>query len=234
MKLRNFACTCGILLALSALPCQLRADAFCSGPTPYQYQSCGTEAAPNSFTVNGLGLGVNMIFTGYHADFSSSVNALVFRDNTLVYTGANSPLNTEMHPYQFVNLVPAAAIQPGDQIELVYHVSDPNGPQDYYSSELNKNIDGANHLWAQTLSNGQCVIIAGPCTYVGFEDVPVGEGTDFDYNDFNAWIFGMHIDNGGNGGLSNGNAATPEPSSIVLLAGAPVAFALKRLRRLRK
>lgn len=234
MKLRNSVCTCCILLALSAIPSQLRADAFCSAPAPYQYQSCGTEAPTNNFTVNGLGFGVNMIFNGYHADFSSSVSALVFRDNTLVYTGASSPLNTEMHQYQFVNLVPAGDVQPGDQIELVYHVNDPNGPQDYYSSELNKNIDGANHVWAQSLSNGQCLIIAGPCTYVGFEDLPVGEGTDFDYNDFMAWIFGMHIDNGNNEGLSNGNAVVPEPSSIVLLAGAPVAFALKRLRRLPK
>ncbi len=234
MKLRNFACMCGILLALAAIPSQLHADAFCSGPAPYQYQSCGTEASPNNFTVNGFGFGVNMIFNGYHADFSSSVSALVFRDSTLVYTGASSPLNTEMHQYQIVNLVPAAEIKPGDQIELVYHVNDPNGPQDYYSSELNKNIDGANHLWAQPLSNGQCLIVAGPCTYVGFEDVPVGEGADFDYNDFSAWIFGMHIDNGDSGDPGIGSAAVPEPSSIVLLAGAPVAFVLRKLRRLPK
>jgi hypothetical protein len=234
MKLRNFAYTCGILLALAAIPSQLHADAFCSGPAPYQYQSCGTEAAPNNFTANALGFGVNMIFHGYHADFSSSVSALVFRGNTLVYTGASSPLNTEMHQYQFVNLVPAADVQPGDQIELVYHVNDPNGPQDYYSSELNKNIDGVNHLWAQALTDRQCLIIAGPCTYVGFEDLAVGEGADFDYNDFSAWIFGMHIDNGDNGGLSSGNAAVPEPSSIVLLTGAPLALVLRKLRRLRK
>ncbi len=227
MKLRNFACTCGILLTLAALPSQLRADAFCSDPPPYQYQSCGVVAPTNTFTANVLGFGVNMLFRGFHADFSSSINALVFRDNTLAYTGANTLLNTEMHEYQFANLVPADELQPGDQIELVLHVNDPNGHQDYYSSELSKNIDGLNHTWAETLTNGQCFIIVAQCTFVGFEDLPMQEGSDFDYNDFTAWIFGMHIDNGD---VTSVNAV-PEPSSILLLAGAPLAFALKRLYR---
>lgn len=229
MKLRNCICTCGMLFALAAIPAQLQADAFCADPPPYQYQSCGTEASPNNFDFSAHLFGVNMLFYGSHADFTSSLSALVFRGGTLVYTGANSPLNVDMHQFQFVNLVPRDEVQPGDQIELVYHVNDLNGPQDYYSSELNKNVDGANHAWAQTLTNGRCVITAGGCTFVGFEDVPVGEGTDFDYNDFSAVIFGITINNGGD--VFNGNAAVPEPSSILLLTGAPLAFAFGKLRR---
>ncbi len=227
MKLRSFALACGVLLVLSCFSTQGFADAFCTDPPPYQYQSCGVVAPTNTFVANVLGFGVNMIFRGFHADFSSSINALVFRDGALVYTGADTPLNTDMHQYQFANLVPASEVQTGDQIELVLHVNDPNGPQDYYSSELNKNLDGLNHTWAQRLTNGQCVIIAGPCTYVGFEDLPMQEGSDFDYNDFMAWIFGMHIDNGGVANLNS----VPEPSSILLLTGAPLAFLLGKFRR---
>ena len=125
MKARFLVLACSFVLALTALPSQLFADAFCSDPPPYQYQSCGVVAPANTFTANVLGFGVNMLFYGYHADFSSSINALVFRDSTLVYTGADTPLNTQMHEFQFVNLVPADELQTGDQIELVLHVNNP-------------------------------------------------------------------------------------------------------------
>ena len=228
MKLRSFALANSLLFAVTCLSTQALADAFCSDPPPYQYQSCGVVAPSNTFTVNFQGFGVNMLFDTYHADFSSSIHALVFRSGSLVFTGPNSPLNTDSHRFEFFNLVPVSELQAGDQIELVLHVNDPNGAQDYYSSELTRNIDGLNHTWAQTLTNGQCLAIVAQCTYVGFEDLPMQEGSDFDYNDFRALIFGMHI------GAANvgSQSSVPEPSSIILLAGAPVAFLANKLRRL--
>ncbi len=209
------------------LPAQVFADAFCSDPAPYQYQSCGVVADTNTFTVAARGLitGIDMFFGGYHADFSSSIHALVWRDNQLVYTGAETPLNMDQRLYQRFELVPANELQVGDQIEFVLHVNDPNGAQDYYSSDLNKNVDGLNHVWAETITNGQCVIFAGPCAYLGFEDLPQQEGSDFDYNDFKAWMIGFDV--------STGNSANPvpEPSSVLLLTGAPLAFAVSKLRR---
>jgi len=225
MKVRSVVLFCSLLLALALIPTRVFADAWCSDPPPYQYQSCGVVAPANSFTANVAGYGVNMLFYGYHADFSSSINALVWRGNQLVYTGPTSPLNTDMHQYQFFNLVPADELQTGDQIELVLHVNDPNGNQDFYSSEISKNSDGLNHLWAETLTDGQCIIIVAQCTFVGFEDLPQQEGSDFDYNDFKAIIFGMHINNGSN------ESQVPEPSSIALLTAAPLAFVLNRFRR---
>ena len=133
MKLRCFTLTCGSLFAVACLSTEAFADAFCSDPPPYQYQSCGVVAPTNTFTANVLGFGVNMLFYGYHADFSSSMNALVYRDGSLVYTGATTPLNTQMHEFQFFNLVPAAELETGDQIELVFHVNDPNGEHDFYA-----------------------------------------------------------------------------------------------------
>jgi hypothetical protein len=229
MKKSRFLLLC-CLVAFAALPARVFADAFCADPPPYQYQSCGVVADTNTFTVNSDGLisGINMRFGTYHADFSSSINALVWRGDQLVYTGPNTALNTDMHTYQYFRLVPNSVLQAGDQIEFVLHVNDPNGNQDYYSSELGKNIDGLNHVWAEPLTNGLCVIVAGPCTYLGFEDVPQQEGSDFDYNDFRAWIFGMSISNGS----ENAANPVPEPSPIFLIAGAPLAFAVRKLRSL--
>ncbi len=167
-----------------------------------------------------------MFFGNYHADFTSSINALVWRDNQLVYTGPSSPLNTDFTLYQPFQLVPSDQLQAGDQIEFVLHVNDPNGAQNYYSSELDKNIDGLNHVWAESLTNGQCMIFAGPCAYLGFEDLPQQEGSDFDYNDFKAFMIGFDVSTGG--AAAN---PVPEPSSILLLTGAPLAFAVSKLRR---
>lgn len=216
------------LAVFAVLPTQVFADSFCGDPAPYQYQACGTVAATNTFTVNARGLitGVDMFFGGYHADFSSSINALVWRNGELVYTGADTPTNQNLTLYQRFQLVPSAELQAGDQIEFVLHVNDPNGNHDFYSSELDKNIDGLNHVWAQTLTNGQCMIFAANCAYIGFEDLPQGEQTDFDYNDFKAFVSGLDVSNG------SPTSPVPEPSSILLLTGVPLAFALTKLRRL--
>lgn len=215
------------LVALAALPSQVLADAFCSDPAPYQYQSCGVVAPANTFTVNSRGLitGIDMFFGGYHADFSSSIHALVWRDNQLVFTGSETPLNENQIKYQRFELVPANELELGDQIEFVLHVNDTNGEHDFYSSQLDKNMDGLNHVWAQTLTNGQCVIFIAQCAYLGFEDLPQQEGSDFDYNDYMAWMIGFDVSTG-----SNNASPVPEPSSILLLT-APLAFAVTKLRR---
>jgi Domain of unknown function (DUF4114) len=217
------------LAVLAVLPAQVFADSFCGNPAPYQYQECGTVAAANTFTVNSNGLitGVTMFFGGYHADFSSSINALVWRNGELVYTGADTPTNQSLTLYQRFQLVPSAELQAGDQIEFVLHVNDPNGEHDFYSAQLNKNMDGLNHVWAQTLTNGQCMLFAGPCAYLGFEDLPPSEQGDFDYNDFMAFVVGLDVQTG-----NNPASPVPEPSPILLLTGAPLAFVVSKLRRL--
>jgi len=227
MRTRFFLLAC-CLAALAASPAHVFADAWCSDPPPYQYQSCGTVAPTNTFTVNSVGVitGVRMFFGDYHADFSSSINALVWRNGQLIYSGLSSPLNDTSHLYQSFQLVPSDQVQVGDQIEFVLHVNDPNGAQDYYSSQLSKNSDGLNHVWAETLSNGRCQLFAASCVYAGFEDLPMQEGSDFDYNDFMAWMIGINVSNG------NQVSSVPEPSSILLLTGAPLAFALGKFRRL--
>ena len=54
------------------------------------------------------------------------------------------------------------------------------------------------------------VIALGP-------DLPKQEASDFDYNDFKFFVYGVD--------------AVPEPSSLVLLGGVPLSFAVSKLRR---
>ncbi len=227
MKPRILVGACGLLLALTAIPSQLRADSFCSDPPPYQWQQCGTIAKSNLFTVNASGLsnGVFGTFGGYHADFPSDVFAIVWRDGQQVYTGSPSPKNTQLSIFQGFSLVPSGVLQAGDQIEFVVDVADVNGEQLYYSMQLGNNLDGQNHLWAESLAENQCdPNQSGNCLFLGWEDLPIQEGSDEDFNDFKFFLYGADI--------SSSSAAVPEPSSILLLTGAPLAFAGRRLRRL--
>ena len=230
MKLRILLSSCAALFALTITPSRLLADQFCMDGPPYQYQSCGVVAPTNVFTVNATGVseGVFIRFYGFHADFSDRIGARVFRGGQLVYTGPPSLSNQVLNinqPYSLV--VPSLfQLQAGDEIELVEYVADPNGAQIYYSRALDfgLNLDGVNHVWAENLNQFQCSPSeSGPCVYVGFEDLPRQEGGDYDYNDFEAWLYGVD--------LSAGATSVPEPSSILLLAGAPLAFAFGKLRR---
>ena len=169
-----------------------------------------------------------MAFRDYHADFASDIQARVFRDGNLVYTGDPTLTNQQLTRYQQFTLVPKNVLQPGDQIEFLLNVTDPNGDQTYYSrqEDFGLNADGLNHTWATNLNQGFCDILRiDPCIFVGFEDLPVQEGSDFDYNDFRAWLYGVTFS-------TSNSEAVPEPSSLLLMSGVPVAFALRKLRGL--
>ncbi len=230
MKVRTLFCSCVVLIALAIMPSRLLADAFCSDPPPYQYQSCGVVAPTNIFTVNqyGLGAGVIMFFRDDHADFASDIQARVFRNGQLVYTGSPSPTNQQMTRYQGFTLVPENELRRNDEIELVLNVvNDPNGAQSFYSrsQDFGLNSDGVNHTWATNLSSGLCAIFRpDACIFAGFEDLPAQEGSDYDYNDFEAWFYGVDF-------TSMGQFSVPEPPSILLLMGAPLAFAFGKLCR---
>jgi Domain of unknown function (DUF4114) len=224
MKLRAFVLVCTFLLAVTAVPTLLFADSFCeSDHSIYQYQPCGTVAGANLFNVNGVGTDGGVIgdFQGYHADFSENVFALVWRNGQMVYQGDPSLLNNQLSEFQTFTLVPANVLQAGDQIEFVVHVTnDPNGDHYFYSSELSKNMDGLNHVWGSNMTANQCdPNRSGPCAFLGFEDLPKGEGSDFDYNDFKMWVYGVDA------------VAVPEPP-IILMLGAPLAFLASKLRNL--
>jgi len=228
MKLRVLLSACAAFIALTILAPRLLADSFCSDGPPFQYQSCGVVAPTNLFTVNATGLsqGVFIRFYNFHADLRDNVSARVFRSGQLVYTGPPSPSNQQMNYNQPFTLVPADQLQAGDEIELVEHVLDQPGIRSYYSrfQDLGLNFDGVNHVWAENLlPDFYCSPSEHPpCVYIGFEELPRQEGSDYDYNDFEAWLYGVD---------PAGTATVPEPSSILLLTGAPLALAFSKLRR---
>jgi hypothetical protein len=215
------------------MPSRAYADQFCStDPAPYQYQSCGSFASANVFNVNSSGLsnGVYGVFEGSHADFADSVLAQVVRNNVVVYTGYESLSNQQLQPGDVIPLIPSGELQAGDQVNFVLHAKDVNGQQFYFSYYLNSNIDKNNHTWAQSLPQNQCAPgKSGDCLFVGFEDeycitgglCEWGQSKDEpDYNDFKMWVYGLDVQ------------PVPEPSSLVLLSGAPLAFAISKLRKL--
>jgi len=232
MKTRTFFYTCGLLLALSALPANLYADQFCTmDPPPYQYPFCGLWTFPSTFKVNSAGTtdGVYGVFEGFHADFASSVYANLYRNGNLIATSAESLTNQQLNVDDKISFFSGVDLQMGDEIELVLHdQTDPNGQQYFYSKNYLNNSDKLNHTWATILPQNKCFPGAtGNCVFVGFEDIPQFEQendpTEPDYNDFKMWLWGVDV--------SQAAAPVPEPSSILLLTGAPLAFAMGKFRR---
>jgi hypothetical protein len=197
-------------------------------PATYQYQFCGVEAFPNTFTVNSSGTsnGVYGVFEGFHADFASSVYAVLYRNGMQIDQSPESPTNQQLAVDQMINFFPGTELQAGDEIEFVLHdQTDPNGQQFFSSKNYLNNSDKMNHTWAESMLEATCAPgQTGNCVFAGFEDIPSQEGSDFDYNDFKMWLYGVDV--------SPQPPAVPEPSSMLLLSGTPLAFLLNKLRKL--
>jgi uncharacterized repeat protein (TIGR02543 family) len=197
MKMRILLSSFAALIALTILPPRLLADSFCSDGPPFQYEPCGVVAPTNIFLVNTIGLsqGVFIRFYSFHADFSDRIGARVFRNGQLVYTGPTSPSNQDMNYDQPFTLVPPEQLQAGDEIELMEYVPDGDKIQVYYSraQDLGLNLDGVNHVWAENLlADFYCSPSElPPCVYLGFEEMSRQEGSDYDYNDFETWLYGV-------------------------------------------
>jgi hypothetical protein len=231
-KIRICLYMCIGLVALVAVPSPLFADSHCFDPPPFQYQSCGSVAPVETFTVNSTGLlnGVYGVFEGFSANFADGVYALQFRNGSQINQSAETATNQVLGIDTVLSFFTAAQLQSGDQIEFVLDVqNDPNGRDLLYSNELTKNKDGLNHMWGLSLTGAANCAPGQPttCAYVGFEDLPSAEHTDWDYNDFEMWVYGADISPGANSGV-------PEPSSLLLLTGAPLAFAFRILRNKRR
>jgi hypothetical protein len=233
MKIYGLVYTCLFFLAIAA-PLGAFADGPCTFP---EYTQCGTALAPVTFTLTDVGLGFPVIigdWFGAHADFIDSV---YIYDITANYIGPMSYTNQDgQEPGSPILLTDLNAnIAFGDQLEFVIHVaSDPNHPDgiDYCwgLDSCYKDFDGSTkigHVFAEALPAEDCDLPL-PCVFMGFEDLPNGEGVDYDYNDFEFYVYGVTLN-----GPQTHQAPTPEPASIVLLAGMPLALALRKLRVLK-
>jgi len=233
MKERTLLLAIVLLLGLMLIPAQLFAAGNCSYP---EYSNCGTALGPVTFTLTNVGFAFPYIegdWYGFDANFTESVYV---HDITTGYIGPGSYTNQSNPafgtPTQLT--MPLANVHYGDQIEFVLHVtSDPNFPQgvdycwgmDSCYKDYNGNTQ-IGHVFAQNLPANDCNQ-GVPCVFMGFEDLPTTDGnahSDWDYNDFEFYVYGVSI---------NGQSApVPEPSSVILLAGAPLAFAIRKLKNM--
>lgn len=240
MKERVLVFACVSLLGLILIPAQLFADGSC---TPPEYSNCGVPLSPVTFTITQISFPwaiVQADWYGYHASFTDRI---YMYDITTGYSSDLSTFTNQQNPLRGTNELNINDIQGkkfhlGDQVEFVIRdYSDPNHPGgvDYcqFSSSCYHDVDNHNtpigHVFAENLPYNQCDQSA-PCAFLGFEDLPFKEGNnqnyqnDWDYNDFEIYVYGVSI----NGSQSS----VPEPSSIVLLAGAPLAFLIRKLRNM--
>lgn len=237
MKQRIFLLACASLLALFLTPSDLLASG-CSYP---EYTQCGTPLSPTTFTITKL----NYPFAYIQADwygFSANFTDLIYVHD--LTTGAIGPMSAYSNqdnpatgtPTELVNDPFGQNFHIGDQVEFVLHVvNDPNHPGgvDYCEglSTCYKDKDNNNnpigHVFAEAPADYQNQHYCDqqiPCVFLGFEDIPFNEKSDFDYNDFEVMVYGVSI--------NGGQYAVPEPSSLILMAGAPLAFAVRKLRSL--
>lgn len=215
-----------LFVALSVAP--MFADGPCTFP---EYSQCGTALPPVLLTVTDLGLGPVIVqgdWFGYYADFTDYT---YIHDLTTGYVGPNTYTNHSGQSFgdsvQYVDQDANVAF--GDVVEFVIHVAnDPNHPDGVdYCFGLPFCVDQAvGHVFAENLSATECDL-GIPCVFLGFEDLTLSEQTDYDYNDFEIYLYGVTL----NGIYSKPMVVTPEPSSIVLAGTTTLALLIGGFRR---
>lgn len=155
------------------------------------YANIGTIAPTTNFTAANSGP-IVAYFYASDAGYDSEIGLLV---NNLT-TGVQGLMNHTSHYGDMLVLGNANA---GDELVFQLFVLSNNTS---WFSDPKLNSDEVNHVYSTAFS-GDAQIPAG--TYVAFEDLPNGSA-DWDYND-HQFVF------------TNVATATPEPASVMLLAG---------------
>ena len=173
----------------------------------------GTPAAGITQTASASGPGSGY-FTGASA---GDVDTVALLDRT---TGQMSSSFFDNHATAAGTMADFGTVAAGDALEFVLFASENN---DLLFSGSNTS-DGAAHAWVKPFFGGVLSSVNYPAgVYVGFEDLPRSQRSDFDYND-DTFVFTKRQS-------AWSTTAAPEPASLALLGtGAFGAFALLRRR----
>jgi hypothetical protein len=196
------------LLAAGSAP--LLADPFTPYPT--------SGSADNVVTVVNFagGAGVTAYFYSVSAGDTDTIS--VYDETTHSYLSPEGVFNNQS-PMSVGSTVTfhSATLHTGDV--LAFELLNTSYPGDIFASDASLSTDGVNHAYITPFS-GSIPDISGTINgmYVGMEDLPKGS-SDFDYND-DTFVFTNVAP----------SAATPEPSSFLLL-GTGLIGAAGTLRR---
>ena len=199
--MRNAVATSAVLLAVALLGSgHFISDAQAASLIPYP--SAGTPNADNyTFTATDTG-NITAYFAGSDAGHTDTIGLLVNGIPTGII-GLNN------HTSNIGDSVVLGSVNAGDT--LTFFLIDANTSSTWYS-DRSLNTDGNTQHIYSTLYDGVTPPLGVPAgTFIGFEDLALAQGGDFDYND-DSFVFT-------NVSISVRTSENPLPGAFWLFAG---------------